>query len=67
VERQELHQREQNPNNERSHPGKQEKLSAEASQEVCYTTWQLHDLPHIIPVEEEELILLLIMQMMWIG
>ena len=67
AERQELHSREQKRNDSSPHPCKKEVLCAETSQQIGYTTWVLHNIPHISTVKEEELILLLIMQMMRIG
>ena len=62
-----MHRREQRRNDQRTHPGIDEKLRAETSQQVGYTTRQLNYIPNIITVEKEKLKLFLIMQMMRIG
>ena len=47
--------------------GKEEKLCAEAPEQIGYASWQLHYFPHIVAVKKEKLKLLLIMQMLRIG
>ena len=66
-QREELHRREQQRDDECAHPGKEEELCAETSQQVGDTARLPDNLPHVGAVEEEQLELLLIMQMMRIG
>ena len=65
--RQELHRREQQRNDERTYPGKEEELYAEASQQVGHASGVTDNLRNVSGVEEEQLVLLLIVQMMRIG
>ena len=67
AEGQKLHRREQERNDEGPHPGIEEELCAEASQQVGNAPRQLNNLPHVSAVEEEKLVLFLIMQMVRIG
>ena len=67
AERQELHCRKQKCYDKRSHPCKKEELGAETPQQVGDTPRLPNNLPHVCTIEEEQLVLLLVMQMMWIG
>ena len=59
---QQLYCREQERDDDGSHPGIKEELRREASQQVGDATRVADDVPHIVAVEEEQLELLLIVQ-----
>ena len=67
AECQELHSRKQQRNDKSPYPGIEEELRTEAPQQVGHATGMPDDLPDVVTVEEEKLVLLLIMQMMRIG
>ena len=62
-----MYRREQNGNDGCAYPGIEEELRTEAPQQVGHTTGMPDDLPDVVTVEEEKLVLLLIMQVMRIG
>jgi hypothetical protein len=62
-----LYRREQNGDDGGAHPGIEEELRTEPSEQVGNASRQPYNFPHIRVVEEEQLKLLLKMQMMRIG
>ena len=62
-----MYRREQNGNDGSAHPGIEEKLRTETSEQIGNASGLPDNLPHVGVVKEEKLVLLLIVQMMRIG